>query len=162
MKAQRGILIAVLYIVMIVLGQYVCLFIYPNNILHFIGASSLAYAFIIPAGLGSSILSDLMTCWIVIFLICIIISIIKGVRTTNYSNLCFLIGSELVVTFLIVLVKLLILNNTEAIGIYVIGNTIRCSINLIFILLLTKRLTCRTVFKKFSRCKKAQSGRKEE
>ncbi len=153
MKTQRGILTALLYIVMIVFGQFVCLFIFPSNILHFIGASSLVYAYILPAGLGPGILSDLMTCWIVIFLICIIICIIKGVRTTDYSNLCFLIGMELVVTFMMVLVKLLILNNTEAIGIYIIGNIIRCSINLIIILILTKRLTFQTLFKKGPRYK---------
>lgn len=128
--------LVLLYTAIIILS-IVFWIIHPTDIIHFVGASSLAYAFLIAMAIGRCFTSFLLLAWIPLFLIGIIICCLIAIKKKKYSCFSVTIGLEILVSLLLVLVKLFVLGNTYSITILVIGLLVRSIIcgGIIFYLL---------------------------
>lgn len=121
-NCSRQLIICCIYLVSILLG-IVLWFPFPNTI-HFFGASSLFYAFLLAISSVSSALTFLSISWIIVFSVGIIVCFLIAKRKDYYVPFFFAIAIEIVVSLAFLVIKIVLRNYTDLLLSFV-GLTIR-------------------------------------
>lgn len=111
---------ATLYLILTVLG--IILWLPIPDISHFIGASSLVYAFLF--GAADNSFSVIALLWILFFVINLVVWYVYGKKKNKYIYFFTVVGLELLVSLIFICVKVIIANYTDII-ITVVGFVIR-------------------------------------
>lgn len=109
-----------LYLILTVLG--IILWLPIPDISHFIGASSLVYAFLF--GAADNSFSVIALLWILFFVINLVVWYVYGKKKNKYIYFFTVVGLELLVSLIFICVKVIIANYTDII-ITVVGFVIR-------------------------------------
>lgn len=96
---SKKIFIIIIYILSVILGSLFWT-IYPSDLVHFFGASSLVYSFVLATSLGRCLTSYLLLSWIVLFPLLLIVSFFIAKKKKSYALFIISAGVELVVTAL--------------------------------------------------------------
>ena len=111
---------ATLYLILTVFG--IILWLPIPEISHFIGASSLVYAFLF--GVADNNFSFIALLWILFFVINLVVWYVYGKKKNKYIYFFAIVGLELIVSLVFICIKVSIANYTDII-ITIVGFVIR-------------------------------------
>ena len=122
MKLNRQLIPSVLYVIFTILNIFLW-FPFPE-ICHFMGASSVIYAFLLAVGTDQQLLAYLAVIWIPIFITSLFICFIFVLVRKRYLPFLLIVGFELLVSMFILGIKITTHNYSD-LGIAIIGYVIR-------------------------------------
>lgn len=122
MKHKNNFLMIKLYFLATIF-VFICWIPFPETC-HFMGASSLVYAFLLAVGCEQRFLSILVASWIPILFINLVIWFVFALKKHKSFPFLVVVGADLLVSLLIICYKVYSSNSTD-LGITILGFTIR-------------------------------------
>ena len=103
----KKLVVIIIYILSVILGSVLWM-IYPSNLVHFFGASSVVYSFVLATSLGRCLTSYLLLAWIILFPLFLLVSFLTAKKKQSYTLFIISAGVELVVSIVQLVLKALI------------------------------------------------------